>query len=501
MPLSLQCPHCNGAASVADNAAGKRVKCPHCEQVFLAPGVSKTANDDDDWLKLDSDPKPKAKATAPVQKPASNKPANTNPTKKPPGKKTPNLNPEEEKLLAEFATDLDEFTAEVETPPAPIQNTAAPPSGAPLPAFDGGPMFTGNQANPQPSEPVGPVEPEYATEYRVKCKTCGTLLYAKATQAGRTIKCSDCHSPVTVPSPPRIRQSHSPTLQEAPSFTFEERNIGAPPPDPYKKSATQLLDEAANEEKEQPKTTYDDTPSVKEWLKNIFGIFQDLGVLAHWMGLTLLGSIPVIFALMFENEMLTLALFPAGFFLGVLVVSCGFAILQAVANEENTVSEWPTLDPMGWLGQLFVAIAAACVSAVPAWMICHFTIGPQLLAVAITMFAVYASFPFVLLSMLDMNSVMVPFSPEVARSVTKCEDAWGGFYFSSGLLFIGLFLIFTLASTMNPAAGATIAIAMGVGVAFCYFSMLGRLAYAIGQAVNAPPMKNDIDRTRPTDTF
>jgi len=26
--------------------------------------------------------------------------------------------------------------------------------------------------------------------------------------------------------------------------------------------------------------------------------------------------------------------------------------------------------------------------------------------------------------------------------------------------------------------------------------MLGRLAYAIGQSINAPPMENDIDRTR-----
>jgi hypothetical protein len=115
------------------------------------------------------------------------------------------------------------------------------------------------------------------------------------------------------------------------------------------------------------------------------------------------------------------------------------------------------------------------------------------------MLSVYFLFPFILLSMLDMNSAFVPFSPEVARSVTRCEEAWGGFYFSSGLVFVGLFLTFALASTMSPPVAAAISIFAGVGVTFCYFSMIGRLAYAIGQAVNAPPMKNDVDRTRRSD--
>ena len=101
--------------------------------------------------------------------------------------------------------------------------------------------------------------------------------------------------------------------------------------------------------------------------------------------------------------------------------------------------------------------------------------------------------------MLDMNSAFVPFSPEVARSVTKCQESWGGFYFSSGLLFIGLFLGFALASNSTPAVTAVVSIVAGIGVTFSYFSMIGRLAFAIGQAVNAPPMKNEIDRTRQTE--
>ena len=513
MPLSLQCPQCNGSVSVAERAAGKRVKCPHCEQGFLAPGLVATHNDDDDWLKLDTDPKkpatskPVASKRSPRLSSAASKSPQTatkNPSNASKNTAASNLNEDDEALLAEFATDLDEFAAETESPPSPQTMSPSTQPSAPLSSSDGGPMFTGTpasvQANPNPNpKPAPEAKPEFATQYRVKCKTCGTLLYAKATQAGQTVKCSDCHSPVTIPAPPRVRTPFSPSLETSPTFSLEESRGASPPPDPFKKSAKQLLDEAAREDHVEPKTVYDDTPSVKEWFQNVFGIFQDLGVIVHWIGLTLLGAIPAMIALSIDSDILALGLFPAGFFLGVLVVSCGFAILQAVANEEKSVTEWPTLDPMAWFGQLIVAVAAASLAAVPAWALCHFTIGPQLMGVAITMFAVYITFPFVLLSMLDMNTVMMPFSPEVARSVTKCEEAWGGFYFSSGLLFIGLFLTFAMASTMNPLLGAIVAIAAGIAITFCYFSMIGRLAYAIGQAVNAPPMKNAIDRTRPSD--
>ena len=54
MPQSLQCPRCNGSVRVPDKAAGRRVKCPHCQGTFLAPGIDRTQRDnEEDWLSLD----------------------------------------------------------------------------------------------------------------------------------------------------------------------------------------------------------------------------------------------------------------------------------------------------------------------------------------------------------------------------------------------------------------------------------------------------------------
>ncbi len=161
-----------------------------------------------------------------------------------------------------------------------------------------------------------------------------------------------------------------------------ERESRAAQPIRIKRSAEQLLDEASRVEETSTVDRYDDTPSVKEWLKNVFGVFTDLGVVAHWIGLSVLGSVPAVIALTVDSPILIMGLFPAGFFLGVLTVSCGFAILNAAANQEESVSDWPTLDPMAWLGQLFVVLAAACVAAIPVWAACQLILGTQLISVA-----------------------------------------------------------------------------------------------------------------------
>jgi hypothetical protein len=101
--------------------------------------------------------------------------------------------------------------------------------------------------------------------------------------------------------------------------------------------------------------------------------------------------------------------------------------------------------------------------------------------------------------MLDMNSFMMPFSAELARSATQSSEAWGGFYFSSGLLFGGLFLLLTVTSAFGITAATMIGVTAAIGVAFAYFSMVGRLAFAIGQSVNAPPRVDDVDRSRHND--
>jgi len=514
VPKSLQCPRCNGSVAVADNAAGKRVKCPHCEQNFLAPGIAATPpddNDDDDWLTLNDSPTPGDSATnsksdtpaKPTQPASDNNDAfyadtplpptrrskapssvGADPTKEGKQNRGPNISSSDEALLSRYT---DSATPSDEKSDAIDAIRALGTAGAGL-------------TTPKTPE-AHPVE--YESEFRVTCKICGSIMYAKAADSGKTTKCSDCHSTVTIPQPPKVRKKSVIDIENAETFKLNQPELAERRRDPFKKSADDLLAEAAREEEEEPSPVYTDTPNVIEWLNNIFGIFKDPGVLMHWVVLSLAAALPTALLFRIESEalqlLLTIGMIIGGMILGAVTVSCAFAILLSVANDDERVEEWPSVDVMHWFDQLTLVLAATGLAAIPIWTICFITQSPPMLSVAITMLSIYVLLPFILLSMLDMNSIFTPFSPELAKSISKCQEAWGGFYFSSGLLFAGLFLFISLTWSMDSAIGLVAAVALTIGITFTYFGMMGRLAYSIGQSINGPAMKNDVDRSRPGD--
>ncbi|MGB0759240.1 MAG: hypothetical protein ACPGPS_06875 [Rubripirellula sp.] len=546
MPKSLQCPRCNGSVSIADNAAGKRVKCPHCEQNFLAPGIvadSSSEEDEDDWLTLSDSPVP-----AHPSSPSSDSQASKT-TTSPLSSKTRNTQPENETPLPD---DDDSFFSESSLPP--IQIPAASTSSSPgagndlsqsnastlgpdisaaeeellsqftdtsIPTADAKPPVKKNaldaiRALGASASNIGDdsatntaaapraASVEYESEFRVTCKVCGTITYAKAVDSGKTTKCSDCYSEILIPKPPRIRKKPEIDIANAETFSLgqnnsEERKTA----DPFRKSAADLLAEASRQEEDASPPVYEDTPNVLEWVKNVFGIFKDPGVIMHWVCLSVAAAIPTALLVSIEQEslqlLLTIGMMIGGLILGGITVSCAFAILLSVANGNDQVEDWPSTDVFQWLDQLTLVLGATGLVAIPMWTICFLTNSTGLLGVALVMFSIYLLLPFILLSMLDMGSVFAPFSPELARSVSKCQEEWGGFYFSSGLLFGLLFLFTAMIWYLPGSLGIVATTTLCIFTTFAYFGMMGRLAYTIGQSVNAPPKKNDIDRSRPTD--
>ncbi len=512
MPQTLQCPKCHQSVTIGDGSAGKRVKCPHCEKPFLAPGFAATQNDDDDWLTLDEDPKL-----------ASPSPIVASESSFDDVEVVDDLENADEShgghqlgsdLLPKFGDQLNEFTSQIEplpkasssalsesteidqefmvpdlppVDPIPIQQSL--PGSLPFAELnDDAPTDLNDDASQAANAPRVADAVEYESEYRVKCNVCGSLLYAKARQAGKTIKCGDCFTQIKVPPPPRVKKKPKIDVKNAKTFSFEESS--APEKkrvDPYRKSAQDLLEEAEAAENETHQDYIDpDIPSVREWAMNVFGIFFDMGVVAHWVGLSILGSIPAAIALSVGHPFLIIGLGVYELVFAALTIACGFAIMQSVANKHETVSDWPEADPVSWIDDLVVAVSAALLAGLPVLAITSLAMGPGLLSVALTMFSIYLLFPFFVLSMMDMQSVWVPFSPEVARSVTRCQEAWGALYLSSGILFFVLFLFYVGLSNAPPGPASVISIALTILVVFSYFSMIGRLAYSIGQSVNEP---------------
>ncbi|SMP40415.1 hypothetical protein SAMN06265222_101440 [Neorhodopirellula lusitana] len=453
MPQSVQCPRCQAAVAVGDDVGGSRIGCPSCGQSFIVPGfVSQSESPGD------------TSAGSPVAAGAG-----------------PVASSSDDFMLFDDEVDVVEIVDDV------------------LDDDDLVAAMEVADSNPYENQPPEKKKPVYASEFKVRCPHCGTQTDTTAAKAGKQIKCRDCHSSIRVGQPPRVRPKVEMDMSTAPVFSFSPSVTTQTdrPADPFRKSADEYLAAASKVEDKEPKATFDDVPSIRDWAEAVFGIFLQVGVMAHWLVLSTIASTVAFVAIAIGHPALEMALYPAGAMFAVVVLACGFAIMQSVANEEESVTEWPVgLELSEWLAPTVFCIVAAFLASFPGLAAGGLTMGASLTTVCLTMISLFAIFPFALLSMMDMQSVFVPFSPEVGRSVTRCEEAWGGFYFSSGIIFFFTFLIFAFASGFAGPASAVVSIFVAVAAAFTYFAMLGRLAFAIGRSVNAEPKENNINEVR-----
>ncbi|MEO1528296.1 MAG: hypothetical protein AAFX06_22975 [Planctomycetota bacterium] len=483
MSQIVRCPKCNSAVSVGPNQGGQRLQCPSCLQQFIAPalvtGGASATSEDEDWLSLDEGPT--AAAATPVATPA---PVPT--PKQKPADPLPPLKLDDE------PTDDVELVSDDTLSLAPAPTTSADSTFglvddnlfANLPSLDMGgqpqPQSPATSSSPATTTPT-PNQADYSDveeSFRVRCPVCETMLYAKAHQSGGTIRCSDCLSDVRVPKPPRKSKKPVGKQPEAATYQFTQADDNRPP-DPFKKSADELLQEAAKDPDEEVIKPAYEVPDVRGWLRTVFGIFLDLGVLFHFLVLTCLLAVPAAFIAW--HPAFILGMVPLTLIGTVLTVSCGFAILQSVANDHDTVEEWPTADPTSWFDSLGMVFVATAISVGPTFALSKVVGGTAAISIAFVIFGVYTLFPFLLLSMMDLQSITGLFSPDVTKSVTRCQEDWGTFYFSSGMIF-GFLMCYFMFATLGP-AGVAIGVSLTIAVVFLYFAMLGRLAQAIGGEV------------------
>lgn len=464
--IRMQCPKCQAAVRVTSAHAGKRLKCPKCGGVIKVPGNAATDQSNDDWLGFDEPaPQPVVKAGSAPMNPAE-------------------------------SSWLDGLPPLNDADLRALQNAGgfagADPFGDALPGANGLGVVGKDEDERLPE----PAEPNVVKEYRAKCPVCESVHFVKPAQAGKTIHCSDCLSSFVVPPPPKPVLKRTIDIEKAPTFQLAavegERNqhdgVQA-------KSAAELLraaeDEMANET--DPKHEYAN-PDVSGWFRSTLGIFADPAVAAYWVGLSILMMAPGFLATMLSikavmgGSMIITAAFSS------LVLTCAFAILEAVANGQNRVDEWPSFNPTEWFGNCFVAIVAAVLSSLPGAIASVPIFGVGIVSFGAVLFSVFALFPFVLLSMLDNGSVTMPVSAEVTKSVTRCKESWGILYFASMLLFGLEFLLMAMLSQVaHPIAALFFGCLLSVGACFIYFAMVGKLAFDIGQSINGGPNDSDIE--------
>lgn len=337
------------------------------------------------------------------------------------------------------------------------------------------------------------------------CKVCNTRVTPKAKFAGRRIKCPDCFTSIQIPKleEHRAQQEAAKLREPAQPEEHEPYSLNAPIEGPELPPVSVFEEQAKiRNVRKRPK------PPKRPFLSNVFQFpWSDAGTLARWGmisgGLSLAGffgalilmlvsmgglggAIPGLFLVTAQMVVLTWTLSYA--------TSCAFTIIQDTGAGLNKVEGWPDGGVQEWLSDLlavvFVFFASGLVSYLMGYALQPITgmIGPPTLIIHGLLF------PSALLSALDADSILVPYSEMTIRSLRRIPGKWLqmlSLYFcvwlAAGAILIPLFML-------NPmVAGIACGPVIAAGI-FISARLIGRQAWLVGEdASKFDPAADDDD--------
>jgi hypothetical protein len=168
--------------------------------------------------------------------------------------------------------------------------------------------------------------------------------------------------------------------------------------------------------------------------------------------------------------------FSADCFLRVLE-STAYGLDQVDAWPEGGWKEWmPNLLYLGWIAALPTALSYGIARLVE-WQGLPF--WPVMLGV------LFVAYPITLMSALEANSVWVPLTGSVIKSLFVVVGAWLTFYFLTGILCAGLWglVVYGL-----PFGGFAALVVLGLtlpAVLLIYARLMGRLAWKINRRISS----------------
>ncbi len=338
----------------------------------------------------------------------------------------------------------------------------------------------------QVRDAAAPPQPESTRNddyFRVLCPVCSARLHPRRRHTGKKTRCPDCDTVFTIPPPPvETKPNAPPPVKPYPMGQAVER----PPVE------MELLTVQGRLEPEPP------PPEVpRHWFAS--GVFT-----FPWRGEALARSINLSLLLLPLELLLGVILFLAqinmsyittvvpllavpmawlALWAGSYAAACFLAIVQDTGSGSGEIHNWPEGDwrervaPLAYLSvQILFTGAAASVVAIAVGALVG-QIGAAI-AIAVT---VPLLFPLFLLSAMEADSPLMPYSPVMVRSLWRSLGGWLTVYLESlglltlvgGLLAAGLI--------WAPMLAIVVASPLLTTAVFVVARLYGRLAWRIGQ--------------------
>ena len=356
------------------------------------------------------------------------------------------------------------------------------------------PILTGSLEELSLESPalVGSFDSTVDEEFSFPCKLCGSLLCSNHSRVGQTIRCPDCYSEFSIPSPPKKKKNAEVKIDaEVAHVTFAPiDSLSVHGTNSSSQKTKEILDRA-EQTLETEREEYQDitgTFDTKRWIGFLFGFLKDPMVIVAAVGLGFVAGFWLFFmATMGTWVQVTPAqalilqlviLFVFGVPIMGAICMCGIAILTMAANRANRVEEWPFQKISESISECVMVFAAVIVASIPGGMLAAVFSSLNahpMVSLAFIMLGIWGITPVLLLFMIDSGSIFQPFSKPVLQSMKSRAEAWGAMYMQTGLAFAGLLILMVLAGTAPPMGDFVLGLGLPV-VCFFLFNQYGVLA-------------------------
>ena len=316
------------------------------------------------------------------------------------------------------------------------------------------------------------------------CPTCQARLHPRLAHVGKKVRCPDCEAVIVVPAPPS-----EPPKPKEPKSPGQYR-VGIEP------ERAEVKQELLLVQSERPSDApTDETPRF--WFASgVFTFPWRKSAAACWLTLSMfLFPLAGLFGFV---AYLVEGLHVGSTVVAVLIVpiawtfvwsmsyaaACSLGIIEGTAaGEDDVATRWPEESWRERIGPLvyvsFEFILGAAAASLLAWPV-GMLFGPVWMGLAV--FVLFSlTFPLILLSALEADSPMTPYSPVILGSLPKLWWAWGIVALESlavTMLAVGLTFFAALATPLLALFVGPMLLAAEI---FIIARLYGRLAWRIGE--------------------
>lgn len=383
----------------------------------------------------------------------------------------------------------DQVGQHIECPDCSTLNVIRPPKETPQPRQPS--ALLGDELRPAPHVD----QPDVIQEFNIVCRVCDSMIYCQAKDVGTIIQCGDCGTTITVAQPPIPKRK--PTIRPIdPGIAVRP----AAKQEVFNDNASKLMATATKKvlEKEKAKPIPPKRPFID-------GVWRFPGYLSVFPVVLILGMIsgfiPILMKMAVETQgkelLFGIILWGAALVLSVgvfiLAARTSLAIIETTATGHDKMEHWPDFEIFEWLKSALFFVNSLAVCCMPAGFLAIVTGASWITLLTIPI--LFLLFPFILLSMLDENTPMMPYSEFMYRSIGRVKGAWIKFYVQSAILFaivIGVHVAaIGLSGTMNTVASfGSMLLTAAAGI--IYVRLVGRLAWVIDEKMaKKKPIEDD----------